>query len=218
MTKGSNVRWRPIGSDSADLQCFTEMLGSVLVDFIVRKMKCRQCLLGLMVGIRWDRREELLSYSIDLQSICKMMDSTRSHLVRIKMDLFQCLSIETIETQRFIREKSSLLTWLLFKASVRYWTLMGPILFAERFKVINVYEQNEWECNDRSDGSCLTGLIFNASERYWTTFMSPIRLLTADIKCRQCRWKVKWFNKYRKERDRCWPGWWSMHHSDIGHL
>ena len=82
-------------------------------------MKCRQCLLRLMMGIRLDRREEFLSYSIDLQSVCKMMDFSRSNLVRIKMDLFQCLWTETIETQRFIREKSSLLTWLFFNASPR---------------------------------------------------------------------------------------------------
>jgi hypothetical protein len=85
-----------------------------------------------------DRWKELLSYSIDLQPVCKIFDSSRSSLIPTKIHCLQCL-VNRKEVNSLVHPMENCLTWLIFKASARRWTPSLSISLKFRSSVVSVY-------------------------------------------------------------------------------
>ena len=166
MMRRSDVRRRAIRSDSVDQQCPTQILCSDGADSIAPQIKWNECLERAAVTRRLHRREELFSYSIDLQRFCKITNFFIVDIIARQMQCRESLWMVNIVIDE-PREARECLTWLIVSASARYWTPVSPVWFFQSVNVVSVYQRQEWRFNNSPENSCLTWLIFNASARDW---------------------------------------------------
>ena len=132
---------------------------------------------------RDDKYEEHFFNLIDFQRFSKRLNSFIANRIRRKIEHCEWLSTVKIVANNESGTRDCL-TSLFFKASVRYWTPVGPILLAQRFNGINVYQQKEWSSNDKTWGLLSHLIDFQCIRKILENFIANLTAL--QKKCGQC--------------------------------